>query len=134
MEFGKFIRRRYTKLIGIFGSRRKVQFESSGGNRTKDSASTNSKAMFPISSLLKSKTIHIVPKSQDYLLQPSFKCQRFVDLYGLFLFSPEIQSKLQMITPFRQYVEFYSGSKLRQATDFYKFYDSLNIESLRGLR
>lgn len=133
-DFGKFLRKRYTKLIGLFGSRHKVQVESGGDSRVANSAAKGSKGLFPVTSLLKDKTTHVIPKQHDYFLKPSFECRRFVQLYDQYNLSPQIQSQLQQITPFRKYVESYSQTPLEKTMDFYKFYDSLMIESKRGLK
>lgn len=126
------MRRRYEKLIGILG-RDKVYIASGGDNRIIGSASASSQAFFPISSIFKNKTIHIIPKDEDYLLKPSFECRRFNELYALFQASPEVQAQLQEIAPFRQYVELNSQDKLEALLDFHKYYDSTFIESKRGL-
>lgn len=47
--------------------------------------------------------------------------------------SDEIQSKLDKIPKFRKYLEQHSGTNCDQLLGFYQIYDSLLVESLRGL-
>lgn len=65
-----------------------------GINRVKNSASASSMRIFPISSSFKSKTTHVFPKYQDYLLKPSFGCRRFVRLFNAFSFSKKSPCKI----------------------------------------
>lgn len=141
-ELGKYLRRRYKKLIGPQFSTENVYIRSSDTDRTLMSALANAAAWFPPSGsqIWKSSLrwqpvpIHTVPLNEDYLVYQSVPCLRGVEELKEYMESPRIQAENVKYQKFFEFLERNSGSTVRSIKDAALLYDPLLIESFRGLR
>lgn len=77
--------------------------------------------------------IHTVPSWHDYLLGSTPPCVKAYELCVQYLFSNETKQLFVKFSEFRKWLEKKSGTKVHSIIDFAIFYDSLNVENLRGL-
>lgn len=139
---GQYFRKRYRKLIGIYYSRDNVYIQSSNVDRCLQSALCNAYGLFPAHGRQVWKygtnwqpvPIHAPPPDKQDLLQPPIiKCAKLTKSFVEYMTSDEIHSKLEGIPKFRKYLERHSGTNCDELFGFAQIYDSLRVESLRGL-
>lgn len=140
-ELGKYLRRRYFKLIGT-GSPDKAYIRSTDTDRSIMSALCNAAGLFsPSNEQLWEKSInwqpvpvHTVPLNEDYLVYQSIPCDRIDQLYDKYMESNETKALLDKHSELREYIRKHSGSSIEAMVDFFQFYDAFHIQYLRGLR
>lgn len=135
---GKYLRRRYDKLIGPEYSHKNVYIRSSDTDRTIMSALCNSAGLFPpaekdvwMSNLdWQPIPIHTVALNEDYLIYQAIPCNKSDKLSKEIIESVELYEKYSNLM---KYIEKQSGSKMRTIMDLNDVYNSLFIEKLIGL-
>lgn len=141
-KLGKYLRRRYQKLIGDTYSSNRVYIQSTDTDRTISSALCNAAGLFAPSAKeiwqpsikWQPVPIHTVPKPDDYVLYYLRPCEKIDKLILKYLHSPEMNAIMKKHSEFIKYVEKNSGSKINGIDDIFQIFDPLYIEDLRGLQ
>lgn len=140
-ELGKFLRAKYSKLIGTRYSPQRVYIRSTDEERNLQSAQCNAAGMFPPSGdevwnkqlAWQPIPIHTIPLSDDYLLNSFVPCPRFDQMFRQRMESHEIKSLLENHTELVDFMERGSGKLLPELVDVLNLYNILFVESLKGL-
>lgn len=137
-KLGKYLRRRYDKLIGPGYSAEKVYIRSSDTDRTLMSALCNAAGLFSPSNKEMWKPtlhwqpvpIHTIPLDGDNLVYQGNTCERSTLLTDEYSDRPELRQKYYGLM---KYLEKKSGSKMSKPIDMHDVFDPIYIEHLRGL-
>lgn len=141
-ELGKYLRRRYDKLIGPGYSPNKVYILSSNTDRTLMSAECNAAGLFQPSSANQQWNenidwqpipIHTIPLDEDYLVNQWIPCAKSDKQHDEYLQSMPVVSEFQKHSQLFKYLEENSGSKVQNVRGFHVFAEALIIEYDRGL-
>lgn len=140
-RLGQFLRRRYQKLIGLRYSSDKVYIQSDSDDRNIMSALCTNFGLYPacgdqvwnMCTDWQPIPIHSLPPEKSQLLKPSPKCIKLDRLFKAYLASDEVQSQLKMIPKLRSFIQHHSGENCDNLPNLYKIYDTLSVETLRGL-
>lgn len=134
------MRNRYASLLGPDYSPAKVHVRATDTSRTIGSAQYTSAGIFapPVetwkdATQYQSASIEIVAWKKDFELTQLLPCRKVDRLRADYLRSAPIQAKLNQYSKLRKYLERHSGSPARSVRDFFRFYDSMNTERMRGL-
>lgn len=140
-ELGKYLRRRYHKIIGKSYSPKKVHIQSTDYDRTLMSAQVLAAALYPPSGKqLWSKDlkwqpvpIHTRALNQELILPWQIPCPRFRELIENYRQSDEYKSVIEQYSDLIQRWEVNAGQKLPRIVDVMYLYDTLFVEREKGL-
>lgn len=140
-ELGKYLRRRYHKIVGKSYSPKKVFIQSTDFDRTLMSAQVLAAAMFPpIGQQLWNKDlkwtpvpIHTRPLDQELLLPWHIPCPKFKILIENYRQSVEYKSVVEQYSDLIRNWEINAGQKLPRLADVMFLFDTLFVENEKGL-
>ncbi|XP_055300691.1 prostatic acid phosphatase-like [Sitodiplosis mosellana] len=141
-ELGKYLRRRYERLIGTEYTPKNVYIRSSDVDRTLISALSNAAGMFPPSGeqiwrtnfLWQPVPIHTIPLKDDYLVYQAIPCPKFDELRDQYITeSPEVKGLMRKHRSLLAELEKHSGMKIRTILDAAIFNDPFEVELNREL-
>lgn len=139
-ELGKYLRSRYSKLIGAQYSPDKVYIQCSDVNRNLMSAECVAAGLFPPSGdevwneNLKWQPIpvHTIDFDKDNLLSSRVKCSAYHKFEKECNHDERIAGIVEQHRGFIQSLEYHSGQELPDAHELSKFFDILQVEDRRG--
>ncbi|XP_031636631.1 prostatic acid phosphatase-like [Contarinia nasturtii] len=139
-ELGKYLRRRYNKVIGEHYTPKTVYIHSTDYDRSLMSAEILASALFPPAGdqiwnkNLKWQPIpvHTRPMSQELLLAFKMPCPRFTYLLENYKKSTEYKTTLAKYGPLIKHWENQSGKSLEKPFDIYYLHDALYVEHRLG--
>ncbi|XP_055305423.1 prostatic acid phosphatase-like [Sitodiplosis mosellana] len=139
-ELGKYLRRRYSELIGDSYSPKNIYIRSTDFDRTLMSASVLAAAVYPPSGdeiwndeiAWQPVPIHTGPLHEEQLLPWKIPCPRFMFLFEQYQSSPEYKSIFARYEPSIKHWERHSGQSLDKLADIMYLYDTLFVENRKG--
>ncbi|XP_055308428.1 prostatic acid phosphatase-like [Sitodiplosis mosellana] len=139
-ELGKYLRRRYRKLIGTRYSADKVYIRSSDTDRTLMSAQCNAAGWFePTEGEVWNKAlawqpipIHTVPYNEDYLLVHDLICPRHTQLYKEFTESTKFKYNMNRSADLISFLSLKTGRTLSNPIEVMYLIMLLEEEKERG--
>lgn len=142
-ELGSYLRQRYFKLLPEGGQYQvnNIYVQSTDVDRTLNSAAYALSAMFPPmneqiwnkSLMWQAIPIHTIPKYLDYILSMDRECPLYNRAFKEYTESPEIQLMLKNNRTLFEYVEKYSGERVRTFLDLQHVHETLAVENLKNL-
>lgn len=140
-ELGRYLRKKYQKLIGTDYSPKRVYIRSTDFDRTLMSAQALAAGLYPLLNdqiwheQIRTQLIpiHTIPIDQEHLLAWKIPCPRFKLLFEKQKRSAELKSYLEAFRSSIEYWELHTGMKLNGTVDIMYLYDTLHVENRRGL-
>lgn len=137
-ELGKFFRRRYGRLLGIY-SPDKVSILASYTDRTINSANLVLAALFPPEKsqvwneelLWQPIAVHSIPKNMDFLIHAQEGCARYLKAREEYEQFPENKKLKEQNRELFEYVEEHAGEPVRTFEQLKDIHESLAIEYIR---
>lgn len=137
---GREMREKYAVLLAPDYSPAKVRFRSTDTSRTIGSAQYTAAGLFAPPTVktwqnslqYQSVQIETIPWDDDYDLNQLHSCNKIDQLRAAYVDSASIKAEIKKYPAMCTFLEQNSGSQAREVDDFFKFYDSLNIERMGG--